>query len=126
MVYNLALYEADRLASEAWQFTPFGAVSETKKLFSQPIAAQSIISDCFNAMGQIGDYIINGDEEDMMFQSGRFAGENKLKVYIERRIPVWRNIKSITDISKENHYYKRGDNMMTIIPVDRIAKFVSE
>ena len=126
VVYNLALYEADRLASEAWQFTPPGMYTETKKLFSQPIAAQSIINDAINGMCLTANYIVNGEDADLVFQSGRFAGRNKIGVYVERRIPIWRNIKSITDIQENNHYYKLGDNMLSIIPVKDIAKWIKE
>ena len=126
LVYNLGLYEADRLASEAWQYTPFGVYTEGKKLFSQPIAAQSIINDCINAMGLTANYIINGEDADLYFQSGRFANQNKIAVYVERRIPIWRNIKSITDIQENNHYYKLGDNIISWIPVKDIAKWVKE
>ena len=126
LIYNLGLYEADRLASEAWQFTPFGMYTEGKKLFSQPIAAQSIISDCINAMGLTANYIIYGEDADLYFQSGRFANQNKIGVYVERRIPIWRNIKSITDIQENNHYYKLGDNMLSLIPVKDFAKWIKE
>lgn len=126
LIYNLGLYEADRLASEAWQFTPPGAYIEAKKLFSQPIAAQSIISDVINAMGLTANYIIYGEDADLYFQSGRFAHKNKIGVYVERRIPIWRNIKSITDIAENNHYYKLGDNMLSLIPVKDIAKWIKE
>ncbi len=126
IVYNMGLYEADRLASEAWQFTPPGVYYEAKKLFSQPIAAQSIISDTLNAMGLTANYIINGEDADLYFQSGRFAGQNKIGVYVERRIPIWRNIKSVTDIAENNHYYKLGDNMVGRIPVKDIAKWIKE
>lgn len=126
LIYNLSLYEADRLASEAWQFTPPGAYTEAKKLFSQPIAAQSIISDAINAMGLTANYIIYGEDADLYFQSGQFANQNKIGVYVERRIPIWRNIKSITDIAENNHYYKLGDNMLSLIPVKDIAKWIKE
>ena len=126
VVYNLSLYEADRLASEAWQFTPMGMYTEAKKLFSQPIAAQSIINDIFNGIGLTCNYIVNGEDADLYFQSGRFANQNKIGVYVERRIPIWRNIKSITDIAENNHYYKLGDNMLSLIPVKNIAEWIKK
>lgn len=126
IVYNMGLYEADRLASEAWQFTPMGMFTEAKKLFSQPIAAQSIISDTMNAIGLTANYIIYGEDADLYFQSGRFANQNKIGVYVERRIPIWRNIKSVTDIAENNHYYKLGDNMLSMIPVKDIAKWIKK
>ena len=43
-----------------------------------------------------------------------------------KRIPIWRNIKSITDIAENNHYYKLGDNMLSMIPVKDIAHWIKE
>ena len=42
--------------------------------------------------------LIEGEDYDPYYHSGKYAGEHKLKVYIERRIPVWRGINSILNI----------------------------
>lgn len=108
-LYNLALYEADRLLSESLQFNPIGAYNEAKKLWSTPIAAQSGIQDLFQSVGLLTKMIMQGDEFDPYYHSGRFAGEHKLSVYIQRRIPVWRGIKTgFIDIVESNQYYKLG------------------
>lgn len=110
--YNLALYEIDRLQSEAAQFTPPGAINEFKKLWSAPIAAQSGISDMWQSMDVICKCIFGGDEFDPYFRTGRFAGQHKLRVYIERRIPIWRGIKgTFIDITEQNTYYKLQQNV---------------
>ena len=126
IIYNLCLYEADRLASESFQFNPFGAASEAKKLWSNPVAVQSIVNDVLASMGTMAQILIEGEDYDPYYHSGKYAGEHKLKVYIERRIPVWRGINAILNIGHDNHYYKLGDNMISIIPVKDIADWIKE
>ena len=126
IIYNLCLYEADRLASESFQFNPYGTWVEAKKLWSNPVAVQSIINDILSSMGTMSQILIEGEDYDPYYTSGKYAGEHKLKVYIERRIPVWRGINAIANIADDNHYYKLGDNMLNIIPVKDIAEWIKE
>ncbi len=126
IMLNLALYEADRLSSEAWQYNPWGAASEFKKLWSSPVAVQSIVGDVFNSAGTLAQMLIEGDEYDPYYHSGKYAKQHKLKVYIERRIPIYRGVKSVLNIADDNHYYKLGDNMLSIIPVADIATNIKE
>ena len=124
IVYNLLIYEMDRLASESFMWNPYGAFSEAKKLWSSPIAAQSIIGDCLNIMGTISGIILDGEDYDPYYHSGRYAGRHKLGVYVERRIPYYRNYASIRDIADSNHYYKIGDNILSWVPVEDIANSI--
>ena len=124
IAYNLLIYEMDRLASESFMWNPYGAFSEAKKLWSSPIAAQSIISDCMNILGTITGIILDGDDYDPYYHSGRYAGRHKLGVYVERRIPYYRNYASIRDIADSNHYYKIGDNILSWVPVEDIANAI--
>ena len=119
--YNLALYEFDRLASESFLYNPVGLVNEGKKLMSTPIAAQSVVTDAMSAIGNIAGVIMQGEDFDPYYHSGRFAGEHKLSVYIQRRIPIWNGIRGIVDIPDNNNYYKVGKNPITILPLDKIA-----
>lgn len=121
-VYNFMLYQADRLSSEAFMWNPIGAMSEFNKLWSNPVAVQSIINDGLNAIKVISGVIMEGDEYDPYFVSGRYAGKHKLGVYVQRRIPYWRNIIAIRDIADNNSYYKLGDNMLGILNVKQIAE----
>lgn len=118
--FNMALYEADRLASESFMYNPIGAVSEAKKLMSTPIAAQSIITDGFSSIKAITDWALD-DEYDPYYHSGRFAGEAKLSVYFQRRIPMWNGIRSILDTPTNNHYYKLGKNPIGIVNVKKLV-----
>lgn len=121
IAFNLGLYEADRLATECFMWNPIGMYAEAKKLWSSPVAAQSIISDCLNIMGTTAGIIFEGEDYDPYFRSGRYAGQHKLGVYVERRIPYWRNWVALRDIADNNHYYKMGDNILSVINVKDIA-----
>lgn len=117
---NLILYEADRLATEAGQYLPWILPTEGKKVIQSPMAANSIVTDVLGTMGHIAKYILSGGDYDMTYQTGKFAGENKIKVYLLRRIPIWRGIKtSFLDIVDNNHYYKLGQNMLGFLDIDK-------
>lgn len=109
-VGNLALYEADRLASESMQFNPYGVYAQGKQLWSQPVAATGAISDTIASLGQVAKMLMEGDDFDPNYHSGRFSGQNKLTVYIARRIPLYRQYNNMIHISEDNHYYKLTNN----------------
>ena len=120
-LYNFGLYQADRLTSELYAWSPYGAISEIRKLYSNPLAVQSIISDGLSAIKTIGGMILEGEDYNPYYISGRFAGRHKLGVYIERRIPYWRNFIALRDIADNNSYYKLGDTLMGILDIKHIA-----
>ena len=124
--YNLALYEADRLASESFQFNPIGMINEAKKLWSTPIAAQSGLEDLISTMGFISDWLFD-ENFDPYYQSGRFAGQNKFIVRLKRRIPIYRGINtSFLEITESNHYYKMGQNMLNSKIVENMIEWVDD
>lgn len=126
ILYNLALYEADRLASESFQFNPIGIGNEAKKLWSTPIAAQSGVEDLISTMGFLSDWLFD-DEFDPTYRSGRFAGQNKFLVRLKRRIPIYRGINTgIFEITESNHYYKMGKNMLNSKLVENLIDSVDE
>ena len=59
------------------------------------------------------------DEYDPYYHSGRFAGERKISVYIQRRIPIWNGIRGVLDSPSNNHYYKLGQNPIGIFDVKK-------
>lgn len=127
ILWHLAIYEADRLASESFQFNPLGMYGEAKKLWSTPIAAQSGIQDLLQSCGLLAHMLMEGEDFDPYYHSGRFAGEHKLSVYIQRRIPIWRGIKTgFIDIVDSNSYYKLTQNMLGFIDAPAIAKWIKD
>ena len=124
LLYNLAMYECDRLASESFMYNPFGIISEGQKLWSSPIAVESGIEDLFHTAGFISQWIIQGEDFDPYYQTGLYAGENKLWVNLRRQIPMYHAINMVERLERSNKYYKLGDNMLTIIPVKDIADWI--
>lgn len=126
VIYNLFMYEADRLASESFMYNPFGLISEGQKLWSSPVAAESGIEDIFHALGIISQWVIQGDDFDPYYQTGLYAGENKLWVNLRRQVPIYHAINMVERLERSNKYYKLGDNMLSIIPVKGIAEWIKE
>ena len=126
LLYNLAMYECDRLASESFMYNPFGLVSEGKKLWSSPVAVESGIEDLLHVAGFISQWIIQGDDFDPYYQTGLYAGENKLWVNLRRQIPMYHAIDMVRRLERSNKYYKLGDNMLSIIPVKDIADWIKK
>ena len=114
--FNFWLYEADRLATEAFMYNPLGLANETKKLMSTPVAAQSVITDALSSVKALIDWTLD-DEYDPYYHSGRFAGEHKLSVYVQRRIPIWNGIRNLIDLPDNNHYYKLGQNPIGLFDI---------
>lgn len=115
---NLLIYEADSLATQVMMYTPPFVITEGKKLYSSPIAAQTMPSDVLKAMNIIAEGLISGDDYNWDYSSGRYAGENKLYVLTTRQIPIYRAYSNIAGLDKSNSYYKLGDNILGIIPTN--------
>lgn len=126
LVYNLAMYEADRLASESFMYNPLGLISEGKKLWSSPIAATNGIEDIVSAAGFISQWILAGDDFSPYYKSGAYAGEHKGWVMLKRNLPMYRAYYMLERLERNNKYYKLGDNMLTIIPVKDIADWIKD
>lgn len=115
---NLLIYEADSLATQVMMYTPPFIVTEGKKLYSSPIAAQTMPSDVLKAMNIIAEGLIAGDDYNWDYTSGRYARENKLFVLGTRQIPIYRAYSNIAGLDKSNSYYKLGDNILGIVPTN--------
>lgn len=118
IAFNLCLYEADRLASESSQFNPIGLVTQGKTLWSQPVAAESIITDLIKTLGELSAMAIEGDDYDGYYHSGIHHGESKIGVYVKRRIPIYRQYYSMSTLPKNNKSYRIGDNTLTFLGIN--------
>ena len=125
IIYNLMLYHADRLASEAASFTPFGAYAEGKKLWSSPVAIGQTINDLLGTTAMAAKFLIEEDFTEE-YTTGRYKGMNKFEVMAIRNIPVIRSINRVLDLPNNNSYYKLDENILSIIPYKDIAKDIFE
>lgn len=124
-MYNLAMYEADRLASESFMYNPLGFISEAEKLWSSPIAAQNGIEAITSGLGLVWNYIIQGEDFDPTYETGLYAGEDKMSILIKRQIPIYHSIFMLERLDKSNKYYKLGKNMLSVIPTEAIGDWIS-
>ena len=125
IMYNLMLYHADRLASEAASFTPFGAYAEGKKLWSSPVAIGQTINDLIGTTAMAARFLIEEDFTEE-YTTGRYKGMNKFEIMAVRNIPVVRSINRVLDLPNNNSYYKLDENILSIIPYKDIAKDIFE
>lgn len=125
-LYNLAIHEADRLASESSMFNPYGVYAEGKKLWSSPVAIQGSISDALSTMQLIGQYITQGDDFDPYYKSGLFAKQNKFEVLFKRNIPYYHSYYMLDRLQKNNKYYKTSKNILGIVDAEAIADYITE
>lgn len=105
-VADYILYSADRLMSETIQYTPWGIANEGKKLYSQPVAALSIVSDNLKLLEACCSYIVTGNPDNLYYNSGTYSGENKLKVNIMKQISLVNQIIKHQRLGANNSYYK--------------------
>lgn len=105
-IADYVLYSADRLMSETIQYNPWGMMNEGQKLYSQPVAAFSIVNDNLKLLGACCSYIFTGDADDLLYQSGTYSGENKLKVNLLKQVPVVNQIRKHERLGANNSYYK--------------------
>lgn len=105
-IADYVLYSADRLMSETIQYNPWGMMNEGQKLYSQPVAAFSIANDNLKLLDACCSYIFTGDADDLLYQSGTYSGENKLKVNLLKQVPVVNQIRKHERLGANNSYYK--------------------
>lgn len=117
---GLALYLADRFASESQMYYPWGMYGEAKTLWSSPIAALGAPGDLLKGMSIISHMLFDPDY-DAYYKSGLYKGEHKLGMVVKRNIPILRVYERLGNMSKSNQYYRLNENALNFIPVKAIA-----
>jgi len=108
ILYNLAIYSSDRLATESLLYIMPWA--EAKVLWRNPIAAQTFIGDILSVMNLASQALIQGDDFNPNYVSGVYKGENKAKVLTMRQIPIYRALNQVYSLYKKNTYFKLTSN----------------
>jgi len=119
-VYNLLLYQADRMATESAAFTPYGAYAEFNVQYSSPVAFGTSIKDALSTM-DYGIRTLVDDDYISEFKTGKYAKQDKLVTYITRNVPVVRGINNLILLPKNNKYYKLNKNALSVVPYGDIA-----
>lgn len=116
-----ALYISDRLLSEAQMYTPWGLVSEASTLWSSPIAATNGPEDLLKGLGFLAQWMFDEDF-DPTYKTGLYAGENKGWVLLKRNIPLYRVIDRLSNMTKNNSYYRINEKSLNM----RFSKMIAD
>lgn len=119
------LYLADRLYSETTMYGPQGLVSEYNTAKNNPLASMSIVNDLVKAMTLTSQYLLD-PSYNPEYQTGRYAGENKLEVLLKRNISGYRSYDRILTINKNNNYYKVGESQIGINIAKNFGELLNE
>lgn len=122
---STGVYLADRFASEAQAFTPWGFYGEAKTLYSSPVASLNSPGDLLKLIGLTGQLLIDPDFETN-YSRGLYKGRNKFEVLLTRNLPIVRVKNRLEMMSKNNQYYRLNQNMLKIIPVQQIGEAIRE
>ena len=116
-----ALYISDRLLSEAQMYTPWGLVSEASTLWSSPIAAANGPEDLLKGLGFLIQWMFDEDF-DPTYKTGLYAGQNKGWVLLKRNIPLYRVIDRLSNMTKNNSYYRINEKSLNM----RFSKMIAD
>ena len=119
------LYLADRIYTDATLYTPIGAISEYKTLWSSPIASANGPSDLFKAITIIPQLIFD-PEFERTYKTGRYAGQDKLYVLFRRNMPGMRPLYQYLDITRSTEYYKVGQSQIGINVSKRFGEMIND
>ena len=119
------LYLADRLYSETTMYGPQGLVSEYNTAKNNPLASMSVVNDLVKAMTLTSQYLLDPNYNPE-YQTGRYAGENKLEVLLKRNISGYRSYDRILMINKNNNYYKVGESQIGINIAKNFGELLNE
>ena len=116
-----SLYISDRLLSEAQMYTPWGLVSEASTLWSSPIAATNGPEDLLKGLSFLAQWMFDEDF-DPTYKTGLYVGQNKGWVLLKRNIPLYRVIDRLSNMTKNNSYYRINEKSLNM----RFAKMIAD
>ena len=118
------VYFADRLHSESIMYTPWGLYTEASTLWSSPIASMSGASDLLKGLS-IGTKMLFDKDFDPYYTTGLYRGQHKAAVMLYRNIPIYRIYNRLTNMSKNNNYYRINDTSNIIGTSKNVADFIN-
>lgn len=119
-----SIHLVDRFNSENASYFPTSAISESKKLWSSPIAASGTITDLYKIL-DLSFSAMFDEKYKSDYTTGRYKGENKIKVHILRNVPIYRTFNRFDDMDKSNSYYKLGNNSFSLSTSKKLANKIN-
>ena len=119
-----ALYIFDRLLTETIAYSPTGAYSEAKVLYSSPVAGAGGIQDLFKLVDLTYKYFTDSDFNPE-YDRGIYKGRNKFGVIIEKNIPAYRQYQRFRRMGKSNNYYRVGESNVSTKLAKNLAREIN-
>ncbi len=94
-------------------YTPWGLVSETSTLLSSPIAATNGPEDLLKGLGFLAQWMFD-ENFDPTYKTGLYTGQNKGWVLLKRNIPLYRVIDRLSNMTKNNSYYRINEKSLNM------------
>jgi len=123
-VLSSSLYIFDRLLTETIAYSPTGAYSEAKVLYSSPIAGAGGIQDLFKLVNLTYKYFTDSDFNPE-YDRGIYKGRNKFGVIIEKNIPAYRQYQRFKRMGKSNNYYRVGESNVSTKLAKNLARKIN-
>ena len=104
-VFNVALYQLDRLTTELQVYNVYGFINEGRKILRSPMASSTVFEDLIG-LGTSLFWEATGNEDKMYFQGGARYGDRKSTRYLSKMIPFLNQANRLSDLEDNNKYYK--------------------
>ena len=114
----LAIYQADRLATELSTYAPIGvipgfyvgggAMNETMKIIKSPAAILKTFTDILAVGGDLLTYPF-GEDKDVYFKGGVYHGESRLAIHAGKMIPIWNQYIKFQYMNQNYKHFKLFD-----------------
>jgi hypothetical protein len=110
----LAIYQADRTATELTTYVPLAAapgyvgggwLNESKKILKSPTATFNTLESAIKIGQQLILYPFS-NEEDLIYKSGVYHGQNKLQTEMLKAIPIYNQTVRWNNLYENYNHYK--------------------
>ena len=103
-LYDLTVYEIDRLYSNTMMYNPIGLINEGQKILKSPAAAQGTVMDAYKLLSSLVGYPFRSEDE-RVYKTGVYAKESKIMVNAIKLVPILNKYQQLQRINKLNKYY---------------------
>lgn len=118
------LYLSQAMHVEASMYFPWQLIGEAKTMWSSPIAAQNAPLDLIKGLGITADWLFD-DDFSIDYTTGLYKGENKLAVLAYRNTPIYRVYNRLSNMTKNNSYYRLNESSLDIKTAKGIADAIN-
>ena len=104
---DIMMYQQDRLVTELLEYSPAGWFNFGSEVLKSPAATYSTIKNIAYLTKEGLSYInpFGGDHQHI-FKGGIYSGDNKMKVYASKLIPLRSQYQQLEGLHKNNKFFK--------------------